>query len=218
MEVKKLLDIDLDDTSEDVKLSLLIKMASSWIEQWCGREFEVKSRTEFYSGTGTMELRLRNRPVFTTPNPAVRIDEEGWFNAEGDRFDSTTALTWGDDFALVLDDRDTVSSRSGILVRRRNFWPKPSVRQRGYLSPFIGKGYGNIRIQYTAGFGVDTLPEDIRLAANFLVARLAYTFPLGVELSSESYLDRSISAVTSEKNKLLALVSPLLMQHRNWHW
>jgi len=217
-ELKSILEIDPGNKVEDKKLLFLIEMASDWIEEYTNRKFFWKSRTEYYDGTGTQELRLRARPVYTTPTIAVRVDEGGYFGSVTNSFGTNTALTYGDDFALRLDQEDGTSSRSGILVRIDDIWPRPRIRQRGLLSPSIGRGYGTIKVTYTAGYSVDTLPATIRLACNLLVARLRVILPLGAESTSEGYEDRSISIVTSEKTKLMALVRPLLVAHRNWNF
>ena len=218
-ETKVLLEIDPEDTEEDILLGFLIEHASQWIEEILNRPgMEKKSRTEYYFGTGNQKLLLRSRPVFTTPTIAVSLDEGGNFGATSGAFTSAdAALTYGTDFALVID-QDNGTSRSGILYRINNLWPKPSVRQRGLLSPFLGTGFGTIRVTYTAGYDVDNLPAGLRLAAGLLVQRLRYIMPLGQELTGDSFEERNISIVTSEKEKLLAIVKPLLLPYRNWKW
>lgn len=218
-EVKIFLEIDPEDTEEDILLGFLIEHASQWIEEILNRPgMDKKSRTEFYFGTGNQRLLLRSRPVFTTPTIRVFLDEGGNFGATSGSFDATdTALIYGTDFALVID-QENGTSRSGILYRINDLWPRPSVRQRGLLSPFLGVGFGTIKVIYTAGYEVDNLPSGLRLAANLLVQRLRYIMPLGMELASDSFEERNISAVTSEKDKLLAVVKPLLFPYRNWKW
>lgn len=218
-EIKKILEIENGDTSEDAKLNFFIEYASQWIEEVLDRPgMSWKSRTEYYKGTGTQKLLLKSRPVFTTPTIQVFIDEAGYYGAPADSFSTTPpTLVYGEDFALQIDQEDG-SSRSGILLRMNNLWPKPTVRQTGLLSPFIGEGFGTIKVIYTAGYTVDMLPAGIRLACNLLVSRLRYIFPLGIELNSEGYEERSIGIVTSEKEKLLTLVKPLILPYKNWRW
>lgn len=216
--LKALLEIPAGDASEDVKFHFLIEYASRWMDELLGgRDLEYKERTEYYHGSGTQTLLLRHRPVFTTPTVQVWVDEGGYFGAPSSAFASTTALTYGTDFALRIDQPDG-SSRSGLLVRLNREWPRPQLRQRGYLSPYVGDGFGNVKVTYTAGFTVDTLPVQIRLACNLLVARMRELLPLGYELASESYEERSLSKVISERQKLLALVTPILLPYRNWKW
>lgn len=217
-EAKKLLDIEPGDTSEDAKLGLLITMASDWILEAINRPgIELKSRTEYYNGSGTQKLLLKSRPVYSNPVPQVFVDEGGyWASASGAFTQQGAQLVYGTDFALWIDT-DEGKSKNGILVRLTNYWPVPMVRQRGFLSPFVGEGYGNIRVTYTAGYSVDTLPAQLRYAANMLVARMRYVLPLGVELSSDSYEERSMGIV-NDKMKLMALVMPLILPFKNWKW
>ena len=217
-ELKTLMDIPLAHTAEDAKLLFLLRMASDWIAELLDRpDLSIKTRTEYYDGTGTKNLLLRCRPVHTSPEPQAFEDLGGyWATASGAFAASTTQLTWGTDFTLRLDPGENGVSRSGILVRIGGVWDRPQARQQGLLSPFITEGNGNVKVVYLAGYTFDSLPSTFRLALAFLVTRLRYVFPLGVELNSDSYEERSISVVISEKTKLLALVKPLLWSHRNW--
>lgn len=217
-EVKTILSIPLNDNSEDIALNFYIEQASSLIDEFLNRpDISYKSRTEYYNGSGTQKLNLRSRPVFTDPTIQVFTNDTAYFGSVSGSFDSSTALTYGTDFALQID-QENGSSRSGILININKFWNKPSYRQRGFLSPFIGEGYGNIKVIYTAGYTVDTLPAGLRGAANLLVARMRYVFPLGMELTSESYEDRAIAMGTERRDYLLALVKPMLFTYRNWRW
>ena len=217
-ELKIYLEIDPNNHNEDKVLSLLIDHASSWIEELLGRKIFYQSRTEYYNGTGTQKLLLKVRPVFTTPTIQVYVDSAGYFGSASGAFDSsTTALTYGTDFCLQVD-QDNGTSRSGILIRINNYWQKRPMREVGYLSPYVGPSFGSIKIVYTAGWTIDSMPGAFRMAVNLLVARMRYILPLGLELNSESYEERSISIVTSEKDKLITLVKPIIMPFRNWKW
>lgn len=219
-ELKTVLEVDPTDTSEDAKFLLYAEWASAWILEVLGRQdLSLQSRSEVYQGTGTQNLTLRNRPVFTTPTPQVYIDESAHFGESSippnGPFPPSSMLNYGTDYELKIDQTNG-SSRCGILVRIGNYWPRPQVRQSGLLSPFVGQDLGSIKVVYTAGFTIDTLPSQLRMAAVFLIARLRYVFPLGIELNSESYEDRSIGPVISDKQKLMALVWPLIAPYRNW--
>jgi len=215
-EVKSLLNIDPSDTIEDKNILFYIEWASRIIEEYLNRPgLTYASRTEYYGGSGTQKLLLKSRPVFVNPTIQVFLDEGGFYGSVSGAFtQSDSQLTYGVDFCL--DTLDGISSRSGILIRTHDFWPKPAIRQQGYLSPFIGQGFGAIKVIYTAGYTVDTLPPQFRAAADLLVSKLRYVFPLGVELGGESYEDRSISVVANQKGYLMSLVKPLLFTFRNW--
>lgn len=218
-EVRKILELDDRNTQEDAKLNFFISQASEWISEFLGRgDIGYKERTEYYNGSGTAKLLLRQRPVFATPTIQVWIDTGGYWGSVSGSFDSNDALTYGTDFALQIDQDDGISSRCGILWARKRYWPRPSVRQQGYLSPFIGQDHGSIKITYWAGYTVDALPEAFRTACNTLVARMRYLFPLGMELGSEGFEDRSIGLLADRKDYLMALVKPLIFTYRNWKW
>ena len=177
-----------------------------------------KLRTEYYNGTNSQRLLLRSRPVFTTPTPQVFVDSGGYFGSVSGAFTGANdALTYGVDFCLDIDQEDG-TSRSGILIRFNDFWPKRYVRQAGYLTPFVTPSYGSVKVIYQAGFTVDTLPAVFRLAMNLLVAKLRWIFPLGLELNSESYEERNIGIAASQKNYMLNLVTPMLKPYSNWKW
>lgn len=218
-ELKAELDIDPGDTSEDKKLNFLLTIASSWIEELLGREnIFYAVRTEYYSGTGTQRLLLRNRPVYTNPVPLVYLDEAGHYGQPPTAFDPiTSSLVYGTDFVLELSEEGG-TSRSGILVRLNDYWPKPFVRQAGLLTPFVGDSYGTIKIIYGGGYTVDNLPPIFRFACTMLIARMRMILPLGAELAGESYEDRSISVITSQKGQLTALIRPMIWGYRNWRW
>ena len=218
-ELKKVLEIDNADTSEDSKLLFFIEHISNWMEEWCGRDFTYKSRTEFYKGSGTQKLLLRARPVYPAPSGSysqltVYEDEAGYFGTAPDAF-SSDALTYGEDYTLDID-QDNGSSRSAILYRINGYWTRPWYRQRGLLSPFLGTDLGSYKVTYTAGYTVDTLPAVFREATNLGVARLRYVWPLGLPLSSESYEERSISVLGDVRGYMFSMVKDWIFTMKNW--
>lgn len=193
-------------------------MASDWILEVLNRnELHYDVRTRYYNGTGTAKLLLAHRPVYTTPEIQVWVDENGFWGETSGAF-SSTPLTYGSDFFLQLDTQENGTSRSGILVRRSRYWTRPTLRQNGYLSPYIGEAFGNIKVTYAAGYRVDNLPPVFRLACNILVARLRALFPLGWVSSSESYEDRSVSVALPQKRRWLEEIWAMIGGHRNWKW
>lgn len=216
-EVKTLLEIDPGDTSEDLKIGFLVNQAASLIDDFLGRGITFRSRTEYYNGTGTQKLNLRARPVYTTPTIQCWEDSGGFYGQPSDAFDSDSELTYGDDFVLWVD-QDDGTSRSGILIRRQDYWERPRIREQGLLYPFIGQALGSIKVTYSAGYYVDNLPWSFRLASDLLIGKLRYIIPLGMELGSESYEERSVSYIAPKRNYLLSLIAPILFQYRNWKW
>ncbi len=226
-ELKTLLEIDPGDHSQDKKLSFFNEHAANIIEELLDRDFTYKSRVRYYDGTGTQKLLLRHRPVYPAPPAgfsalAVIVDEAGLYGTAPNSYGNNPAnqaLVYGVDYTLKID-RDDGGSRSAILYRVGEFWPKPFNRQRGMLTPFVGNDTGSVQVTYTAGYTVDTLPAAFREAAGLLIARMNSLWPLGLPLNSESYGDSAGSVGQSYMNQykdiLTGLVKPLLWNHRNW--
>jgi hypothetical protein len=193
---------------------------SQWIGELLNRPgFSYKQRTEFYDGTGTPNILLRSRPVYSTPTIQVFLDESGHFGAPTDSFDATTSLlTYGEDYYLQIDQEDGITSRRGILTRFKSFWPKLHVRERGYLFPYVIKSPGIIKVVYNAGYTVDNLPPMLRMAANIMVAKMRNFFPLGAEIINESYENRYLSYIMSKRDYLLSQAKDLILPYRNWVW
>lgn len=217
-ETKAILQIANGDTSDDKLLLFLIEIASSWIQEILGRDLEYKSRTEYYNGTGTQNLMLRARPVFTTPTPRVWVDYNGDYDAPTNAFADSTEITYGNisNGFCVAVDQDNGSSRSGVLVRTGNYWPKPTVRSWGLLTPYLGQAAGNIKVEYTAGYTVDTTPSQVRFACVTLVAKMRSLLPEGMEIGSESYEERHIAVVWDQKHSLISTIRPMIWSQRNW--
>jgi hypothetical protein len=217
-ELKAILEIAPDNTTEDKKLWFFVEYASDLIEELLDRRgMSFAARTQYYDGSGTPLLRLRSRPVHVSPEIQVYVDEQGGYGQVSGSFDSsTTALTYGTDFYLKLSPDDATRSRSGLLVRHNNFWNKRSARQRGLLAPFVAPGFGSIKVVYSGGYTVEDLPPAFRAATNLLVARLRYLFPLGMPIGSESYEERHISLLDQRKDYLMSLVRPMILSYRNW--
>jgi hypothetical protein len=217
-EAKAILEIDADDPTEDVRLLIFLEWASQLIEaEILDRPLALKSRTEYYAGTGTQQLLLRSRPVFTTPTIEVSVDDSGLFGQVSGSFGSDTALTWGDDFGLKIDTDDG-SSKCGILVRNNALWERPSVRYRGLLSPSIGPAFGNIKVTYTAGYTVATMPAPVRAACLAIVATYRFIFPIGMPIGGDGYESATVNVLNEKKGYLTALAKPHLMAFKNWSW
>lgn len=217
--------MDPCNNTQDKLLTFMIEWCSALIEEILNRpDLSKKTRTQYYLGNGTQKLLLRNRPVWNPQDMEVYVEQGGHFGATSGSFSPGTRLVYGNDYALVLDEYgETVSgvevdarSRCGILLRVNGNWPKTLARQGGLLSPFLAADTGSIKITYTAGYTVDTLPMVFRLAMNLLIQRLRYIMPLGLELSSEHYEERSIANMNNQRRYLTSLIAPMILPYRNW--
>lgn len=217
--LKTILEIDPRNTQEDTKLLFLLEYASDWIEEYLDRKGRLflKTRTEYYNGTGTPNLLLRSRPVYTD-GLAVYVDTQGGNYGEGSNsFPATSLLTYGSDYVLRIDEENG-TSRCGILQKIRSYWPKPFARAPGVLSPFLTTDSGSVKVVYQGGYTIDGLPSTLRMACNTLAAKLRYFFPVAMDLSSESYEDRSISIGNKEKDYLMSTVKDMIFPYRSWSW
>jgi len=223
-ELKSVLEIDPANTAEDKNLLFYIQWATNFIEEFLGRKFSLQTRTEFYHGSGTQQLVLKNRPIYSSTVPQVYVDGGAYFGTATGAFTAPNSqLVYGTDFCLQLDldtDGDGIddASRCGILVRINRLWEKPYARQWGLLTPFLVDNFGSIKVIYSAGYTVDTLPPVFRNVCNMLVSRLRYIYPLGLALTGESYEERNISIDKGEKTYMLNMIQPLLYGFRNWKW
>lgn len=225
--VKVLLEIDPANSGEDVKLNFLIELASDWIAEYLDRPgLFIARRTEFYKGTGTQKLLLNSRPVYTSPTIEVFVDSQGYYGQPSGAFGSDSELTYGTDFGLQVDRPDG-TSRSGILFRINNLWPRPVVRARGLLAPFIGEDFGSVKVVYTGGYTIDNLPAMFLQAVVLIVARLRQLLPLGQFIQAESYEERAISysnlfttggSASLSKDFIMSLARPLIFSFRNWRF
>lgn len=213
-ELKQALSIDQDNTIEDTLLMFQIEWASGLIEDYLDRRLGIDTTTEYYQGTDTQRIQLRRRPA-TPADMSVWVQQDGFFGAASGSFDSGSLLVYGVDYVLDVDQPDG-TSRSGILIRTRTTWPRMWIRVPGLLSPFRYPTYGSVKVTYTAGYTVDTMPAPVRLACNLLVMKMRNLMPLGQEVGSESYEERHISYATRNKDYLMSLVKPILHTYRNW--
>ncbi len=221
-ELKSELEIDPENTSEDQSLSRRIKQASALMDLYltCPPK-QKESKTEFYKGYGTPKLVLKRRPVFTDPAIQCFVSRTGYWGQSTDAFtDGGDTLTYGSDFVLEVDG-DTggdVTSKRGLLWRLDGLWPNFTVRTQGLITPYTVPAYGNIKVIYTAGYTVDTLPEVFRFCCNELAARIRYFFPQAQALAGDGYEERSLSFNSERKDYLMAIVKQHLFPFRTWRF
>lgn len=214
-ELKVILEIHKDNTAEDSKLLFFLDIATEWVAEFLGRpELFLATRTEYYDGWNTQFLTLTRRPVFTS-GMEVYVDSQGNYGQSSGGFASNTLLTMGTDYVLRVDQPNG-SSRCGILQRINNVWPRPFVRRTGLLTPIMTRDTGSIKVTYSAGWTVDGLPSQVRFACNLLASKIRYLMPVGMEINSENYKDRSISIATTQKDYLMQTVKDMLFPWRNW--
>lgn len=170
----------------------------------------ARTYTEYYNGSGTPDLWLREWPVHSISS----IYEDGggyWGNATG-AFGSTTQLTDGTHFAIVQENERTEEGASGLVLRIGANWPA-SYRQGETLVAAKRAGLGNIKVTYTAGYA--NLPWNIRKACHQLVAEMRMSSESGGPMQSENldyYSYQRMSA--SELSMQLSSVRKLLSRYK----
>lgn len=216
-ELKKILEIDTNNTQEDAKLGFLIEHASKWIEELLDKgDLAAREWTQYLNGTNTQYLCLEHRPILASPTPRVWVDAEGNAGQRSGAFADSTELTYGTDF--IIDTRESTDGTgiSGMLIRIDDVWQPGFYRSRGMLSPYIGPSNGSIKVTYTAGYTVDNLPATYRMACNFIVTELRYVLPVGMKIGSDGYEGRSLGIINSQKDYLLGQIYPMIWGKRNW--
>lgn len=163
--------LGISGTSEDAVLTALVAQADRAIKTWTRRSLESTSSVEYPRGYGTKTLRLREQPV--TSVTEVRIDVTRVFTS------SLTLLTADVDYKLI----------NGMLYRLNGVWPAARENRIGLLADALIPSDGVIKVSYIGGYA--TLPDDLVLAADMLVAHLYKMRQDGEAMISESLEDFS---------------------------
>ena len=132
-------------TSDDALVEKLIDRATGQIERHTARKLKARALTEFYDGTGTKVLILREKP-------AVSVEE---VNLDPIRnFGTTTIIS--PELVILSVEEGTITVGPGIPVTL------------GIATAVFAFGTKNIRVKYTAGF--DPIPDDLEFACVKVVA------------------------------------------------
>lgn len=174
--------------------------SEAFLEQQIGRKLAKTRRTEYYAGTGQRTFHLKHRPVWEIHN--LWMDAYGFYGVPTGSFDnSTTLLVQGTDYVLDQDQPtpavagDSYLSRSGVVLRQRTIWSEvPRNYVPGRVSTEVSPVWGNIKVDYTAGF--DPIPDDIKLAICMMASLYKRILPHGQLLESERIGDYSYSILT----------------------
>ena len=172
---------------------------------------------EYYDGNNYRDIVLR-KPYVKTLNH-VWFDQTGYYGDGPDAFASNTLLTAGQNYSLVRDEG--TKGKSGLLRALWNWYPWfPGdliyARQPGglaYQAPARWLvGYGNIKVDYN--YGLDPIPEDLKLAIETAVGVCASSVKVGYPLSSESLGAHSISLHISKEPEF-GTVKQILGRYRD---
>lgn len=141
--------LGITSEAQDVALNAFLLAADQVVKTEVDRDLEFGTYTEFYNGTGTKALCLRQTPVVSITS--INLDYAGYFGQNPDGpFPSETLLTAGKDYTLYIDKDG--KSFSGIVYRINTVW---SEINRGYtqgkITQEVVPALGNIKVVYTAG-------------------------------------------------------------------
>lgn len=132
----------------DTQLYMMIKMATSYIDQKTGRTWKGVQTVsnEYYDGKDTDVLDLAQSDIQTVTSVAIDDDEDGTYTAVTSTNSGTSSGCWiyGDEGYLILD------KNSNITTFKAN--PK------------------SVKVSYTYGNSKPT--EDVKFAAMYLVSNM----------------------------------------------
>jgi hypothetical protein len=180
--VKTHLGMASEDTTLDPQLNQLLAAVDAAIKKQLKQNFEEDTYTEFYDGTGSERLYLRQTPVQST-GLTVYEDSNGNYGQTSGAFAASTLLTLGTDYVLAVDQPDGTSLQ-GVLVRLYGVWSGRTLYGPKELTGSPSDALGSIKVTYTAGY--ETIPYDLAMAANQIVAWAASATD-GQAMRSENY-------------------------------
>lgn len=100
-DVKQQLDIPTSDTKQDSRLTLYINAATQAIETYCGRSFDVATRTEYHDGDLSNAILSKQWPIISI--------SELWVDPTRAFTDTTYQLT-APDYLIQGESRITFTS------------------------------------------------------------------------------------------------------------
>lgn len=177
--------LKISGSTEDTIVGDIVNAASDYANRFCGRKFLSKEYTEYYDGDGTAELIVRRRPIVSVTSLHDDVNRD---------FDSTSAI---DVSADVLLDKD-----GGILRLRNN-------------EGAFDKGRGNVKIVYTAGYALASVPYGVQQAVKIMAAWLykhTYQFQRHGIQSQSTATGRNQTNLPAEAPPI---VRTLLKPHKN---
>lgn len=218
-QIKPLLGIDLDDTTQDTQLNAALLAVGDQLQRLTRRRLLPVTIAEWYEGNWSRSLNLRETPVRSITS-VERLTGDGGAWGEGD-LSSLTALTNGEHYYLKLDytllvDPVVHVSMSGLLVNRKG-WVGAIERRRGRVIPQEVPGAGNWKITYEAGFPAGQLPAEFLPAVAAGIAYLLNTIPTGGLLTTSESLDGrslSLSKLQEEEFGQIGAVASMLARYR----
>ena len=171
----------------------MLYAAEEAIKRICQRSFTRGTYTEYLDTVGQPIVTLRETPVISITS--VYLDTTGFYGQAPNAFPSTTQLTQGTDFALMIDRPDGYSY-AGRLYRIGHGWPLGSAWNTRNLTPTPVPCPGALKVTYVGGYSL--IPYDLKQVVYQIVADRRGAALNGISLNSESFEGYSYSLGTPD--------------------
>lgn len=208
----------------DASVELALSAASTAAVKYCGREFEEDTVTEYYDGNGYPELPLKRFPISSVSS--VYLDTNGWYGQNSSGFASNTQLTAGTQYVVDYDKSALMLvsySQTWPWSAQGSGWLYAGLMRRGASWIAWPKWPGCVKVTYTAGYSLATMPKDLISAvcsmANYV---LISADGGGMITTSTSYIDVSAGsgfiheALARGNVPALASSRAVLDSYRDW--
>lgn len=196
----------LDSVKRHLGLSTTTAFIDARLQDWINQVSQVViselhnpilqgTYTEYPEGTGLRELYLKNQPVISVAS--IHEDSERLYLA-------SSLLVAGVDYQLV----------DGEVIRLNGVWSRQVEYTFGLLADAVVNTKGWYKVVYDAGFS--TVPDDIVLAVNMMVAKIRAFAPFGAWIKGERLEDYSYELQVPPITTLLAEVMPIIAKYKQW--
>lgn len=172
--------LGITGTDKDATITALLPGISRMIERYTGREFTLvagaaSDRTYWYAGGGILEIGDCTSVVSVTVEGHL-LSEDEWIAQPQDALEPV--YYW-----LELAPVRQMSPEMGFTWNLDRFWPRYRA----------GRRQAQVTVNATWGYPSGGIPEDIKLAAAWLVSEGLDRAPHGSGVSAESIAEYSIS-------------------------
>jgi hypothetical protein len=116
---------------------------------------------------------------------------------------SSALLQEGSDYWVDYQQGPGSACWSGLVNNANGYWVRPSVWKYGLITRQPGPATGSIKVQYAAGF--PTIPSDLQMACELLIAKARRSRLYGESVQSTGYEGASTSLASRQ---FVGLITP----------
>lgn len=182
----------LSTTEVPLYLNMLYA-AEEAVKRICQRSFTRGTYTEYLDTVGQPIVTLRETPIISITS--VYLDAQGFYGQAPNAFPSTTQLTAGTDYCLMIDRPDGYSY-AGRLYRIGYGWPIGTAWNTRNLTPTPTACPGALKVTYVGGYSL--IPYDLKQVIYQIVADRRGAALNGISMGSESFEGYSYSLGTPD--------------------